>query len=490
MYNGLTVKKYMRKDILFYIAYFIFILSNIIFEYSELSYFNNLDILKKICLLLIYGLFMFKILLDNRRDITRLLIIGAILSCFFLSYYYSGYSLLFKGTLLICAAKDIDFNKLIKFDIKIKAVLVAIVIGLCLFGITNDYTMVREGEEVLRHSVGFIHPNILAGIIMTICFEWMYLRFYKAKIYDYLLIIGLFSVIYVITDSRTSLIAVALFLILSLIFRYIPIVFEKVKLLKILTILLTPLCTMISIIACINFTWKNDVLVAINQLFTGRIYQASVFIKQYGFFPLGQKINMISYRNAQADNVKAAIIDNAYINLGVIYGIIPLVLFCIAVMLLTRKLIKDKNYPLLITVITFIIYGFMETFVFNVTYNFSLIAISSLIYGINFRKPRRYKQVKKYKNVKELEEYKDTKKVNDKVNEINSEIKITNENVKKIDNEIKMTYKRIKQKSNSSKKNYKKIEKAHKKIRKAKRTALEATNIIREVNEEINDIWY
>lgn len=478
MDKELSIKRYIEKNTLFYIAYFIFIFSSIVLEYSELSYYDNLDILRKILLLLIYALLMLKILIDNKSSIKYLLIIGSILSCFFLSYYFSGYSILFKVALLICAAKDIDFNKLIKFDIKIKTIFVMIVIGLCLFGVIPDYIFNRGTDEVLRHSLGFIHPNILAGLIMTLCFEWVYLRFYKMKIYDYLLVITLFGAIYFITDSRTSTIAVALFLILSIIFRYIPVVFEKVKIFKILTVLLAPLCTIISIIVCNKFTWSDPVLKAINEIFTGRIYQASVFIKKYGFFPLGQKIEMISYRDALADNVKAAIIDNAYINLGIIYGIVPLVLFCIALMLLSRKAIKDKNYPLLVTIITFTIYGFMETFVFKVTYNFSLIAISGIIYGINISGFKKRKTVKEYDNI------------DDKINKAYSKVENVNKGIEEVNEQIKITDKEAKKNNKYGKKIDKKIEKANRNIRKAKRLTKEAYNIIVELNDEISEIWY
>lgn len=381
-----TEKNYKNGENLFYIAYLLFLLSTIVFDYSEIQYFPQAYLIKKIIKFTMYTLLSFKIIFYSRYTIREILLLIIVIPCFFISYICSKRYNLFIGMILIIASKNVDLQKIIKFDIKYRILIVSLIIILCLIGIIENYILIRYENMQLRYGMGFIHPNTLAGLIMVICLEWIYIRYNNIKIYDYLGIIVIMFIVYKITDSRSSIIVIIMALILTIYFKKYHKKFEKRNIMKLLFSSIIFFLMLGSVILCINYNIHNEFMLNLNKLFSGRINQGNIFINNYGFSIIGQSVETVSYRAALNKNIKAAILDNAYINMGIIYGIIPLFLFLLSYSLLIKKAIKERIYPILVMLITFALYGVMETYLFNIIYNLFLIFISYVLYKDSYKK--------------------------------------------------------------------------------------------------------
>lgn len=262
---------------------------------------------------------------------------------FFIILFFSENSVLIKALLIIIAAKGVKFNNIVKFDIKIKFIFIFLIIGLSITGVINNYILIRNNTNQLRYSLGFIHPNIFSSFFLTLCIEYIYLKYYKIKKIEYLLIIIIMFFVNLITDSRTCIYIVILLIILCIYFKNFSNKFERNKILKNIIIYLTTIFSIISLILSKNFNIYNNNYININNLFSGRIQQANKFINEYGLSLFGQKVQIISYRDALDKGIKAAILDNAYINMFTIYGVITLIIFCYGFTILSKKFIKEKN---------------------------------------------------------------------------------------------------------------------------------------------------
>ena len=77
------------------------------------------------------------------------------------------------------------------------------------------------------------------------------------------------------------------------------------------------------------------------------------------------------------------ILDSAYLNLLLYRGYIVTVLFAIAVVLLFRKIGKQREYILMIIAALFVVDGLMEQNVFMIYCNFTLMACFSGLESID-----------------------------------------------------------------------------------------------------------
>ena len=89
----------------------------------------------------------------------ELIIIGGIAVLVIVSTILSANNNLMSFVLFMLACKDTELDRLIRMMYRLSLVLIPLVLILCSLGILEDYTVYRF--SVLRHSLGFLHPNAL-----------------------------------------------------------------------------------------------------------------------------------------------------------------------------------------------------------------------------------------------------------------------------------------------------------------------------------------
>lgn len=124
---------------------------------------------------------------------------------------------IFKLSMMIFAAKGLDFRKCIKFDLYARIFFSAVLIFLFYCGIAPDVTSVYNGS--LRHSIGFQNPNHIGLEVFIIIMELFYVENMHLTIPKYMFVFGLFIFENRTAGSRTAelfiLIAIALVTIYS-----------------------------------------------------------------------------------------------------------------------------------------------------------------------------------------------------------------------------------------------------------------------------------
>lgn len=304
--------------------------------------------------------------------ITIPIVISAALSAFF--------SLL-STWMFIVAAKESEFDKIVRIAYKILLIMIPMVILLHFLGFIDDYILVKNG--MVRHSLGFSHPNVLGLQVFQLVACHCYINRKKIRVIDliYLLIAVLF--VYFV-PSQTSYICMAvlfLVLIINMIINKCRKIFLDIYMncLFALTILFNFFSVLWSFI---GVEW-SPILIKINNFLSGRFSWCHKVFQIYGVSFWGQRIYVSTAERSQAglSTYEKLYLDNAYMTLILITGIISYVVFILLYYISMMYFEKRKYTVLFIIFTTYALYGVMERGLFLTTNNIFLVGISNVVFG-------------------------------------------------------------------------------------------------------------
>jgi len=326
------------------------------------------------CLLILLLLIIRDIL--KKKMIKKMVLWVAILVCVLIVVFKSNNGILDLITVFIFAfsLKNISFHKIIKVDIRVRSIACALIILLSLAGLI-DSNVTYSNRGIWRTSLGFNHPNTLSLIIMSLCFQWFYLRFYKLKILEYISMILILYILYFTTNSLTSIIGISGLLIFNLLTR----ICEKINFgslfLSTSLFLVLPSAFVLSIYLAINYSIFDPFMVALNDISTGRVASMNNFYNEYGISLFGQPIELISTTRASQLGISTKVLDNGYMRLLLRFGLLITTILFILIMKLSYQLLKKKEYALVSCLSTYFIVGLMESSFYRIEYNIFLLPI-------------------------------------------------------------------------------------------------------------------
>lgn len=296
----------------------------------------------------------------------QLLIFAFIGILLFYGYIESGQAAYFRAFLLIIAAKNISFKKIVRicrYAIT-STFLFTVLLWICRI---SDGGIGRRGKL----SFGYGHPNITAQTVMIIMLLYLAERGNNAKTKDYILFEAIAVAVMLLTGSKTAMIIIALTPITISFFKW----YLAKKKLMIGNLIIE--CSQISIIV---FTWLSAkmlpysyLLKKLDLLLTNRLflnyyqfnkYSLSLFGKNVSLYETGQVYNEIQ-------NFWATITcDCTYTISLIIMGIIPTMLFAIAYIYLVKKAIASKDYIVIAIAVMLAMYAFCESQLVEIYNNF------------------------------------------------------------------------------------------------------------------------
>lgn len=165
----------MRIDIIFFFTGLILILAAYKVDTSMFAY-EISSVLRNILLYLGRIFIILKVVFTNSKyNIRELTCITIIFLAFILSWLESGYAAVLDIGLLMIAAKDIDFDKIVMtYFIESLIFLVIVVISVKL-GIIDNLVTSRQDSMVERNSYGFIYATEFAATIVWIIISYIYI---------------------------------------------------------------------------------------------------------------------------------------------------------------------------------------------------------------------------------------------------------------------------------------------------------------------------
>lgn len=223
------------------------------------------------------------------------------------------------------------------------------------------------------------NPNSAYFFMLPILCSYIFLRFKDYNVFDRVLIIVLTIFIYSVTASRTGFYTIVVGLILLEAIRYINI--KDNVFLPILAKIAPILISLISIFMGMKFynsTQMNNLLSSRPKYWHVYLAEAGNFLKPFG--------------NSFGDAIKAANpLDNSYIYLVSVLGLVTFVLFLALMYVGIDILIKSDNKVLLAILFIFLIYGFAENIIFESGLNFTLVLLLKVIINNNKNEINIYK---------------------------------------------------------------------------------------------------
>lgn len=364
------MKRIFKKSNLFY---FIFLNLMIFFKTLGLDGNNKIFIFVSLCssLFLIMHLFYYKI---SAKQFFIISIISII--CIIITFKSGKITILMSGIIILFTRK-IDFDKLIKtiFATKIIGVTMVVLLWICGIVSTNEfYRINNNGELIKRYTLGFIHPNVAFLNFYLLVLMYLYIRFEKLNLKDYIGILTITLLIYRLTDSRTGVISVLIAIILAFVLRYKLLI--KFKFIKNIIVLIPLICGIGSVFLCKIYSNNNYLLNSINNILTGRLELGNRFLSIYNIKLLGQKVIEGSSLNGSYLRI-----DNGYIKLILSYGIVIFIIYIILqIKILKKYTFRTYEYKKVLLIVSFSIYGLTEVYIYNAFINISLLFLSELLY--------------------------------------------------------------------------------------------------------------
>lgn len=294
----------------------------------------------------------------------------------------SGQAAYFRGFLLILAAKDVPFKRIVSVCKYAISSMFLFTVILWILRI-SDSGVSNKGKL----SFGYVHPNIFAQIIMIILFLRLAERGEKTKKREFIVFEIIAIIIVLLTETKTVAIVIALTPLILGFFKWNLYRNGGIKVFNFLG--------EISQFSVLLFTWWSarmlpyfSFLKKLDLIVTNRLFLNYYLFNKYPLKLFGQNINLHESGGIYNDiqDIWGAVItcDNTYALSLLVMGIIPTVIFLLAYVLLVKKAIKIHDYTIIAISILLALYAFCECQMVEIYSNFVyfyILAVPSVTQG-------------------------------------------------------------------------------------------------------------
>lgn len=384
--------------------YLIFILWNVVENLAITTFDNILGIkvstINAINAFLILALLMLQIVFCQRYTLRQIVIILSITVPVVVSTLFSDINYILSAWMFIVASQNSDINKIVRIAYKILLCIMPIVLLSCVCGIIPDYTIYRG--EVLRHSLGYIHPNVLGMKVFQAVIYHVFLHNGKENRFTNLIVVFIAIIfVYYVPNSQTPVVLLGGLLFLLSIYYLTKKYTLFMSIFGWVMIAAALIFNVGSVIFSIIGTDSHRILQILNRLMSTRLSQSHRVFLIYGSSLWGQKVYITEAERSSAGLSGFFYLDNTYMILLIKFGIVIYIIFSVVYLAMMIKLFKEKRYIMLIIYFVYSLYGIMEPSMYRFSYNTMLLLLGELLYKKNIndigekigRKLRRYRIV-------------------------------------------------------------------------------------------------
>lgn len=309
------------------------------------------------------GLFILNFFMQyNRAPIKEVGVYATLMIVSLIQSYFSGNYGLFKLVLFAGSIRKVDFKDIVRFDMYLRAVLIALCALLCAVGIAPDVVTTYYG--VVRRSMGFTNPNTLGVAVFVLICDILYVYDCKLNFRRLAIITAISFWLYTFARSRTATYMIILVVLLSLIYTLRPSLFKKNSM-KIVLIILPIIFAVLTFVFLNLYIDNHPIAIEVNELLSGRIKSIANFAKILTPKLWGQPIHETLDKT----------LDNTYGFIWYDLGIIVFFMFFISYTKLIKRNHQFNNISLCIVFFAFMVYGLSEHLWINVDYNIFMIAL-------------------------------------------------------------------------------------------------------------------
>ncbi len=309
----------------------------------------------------------------------RILLCLAILIAMLVSYVLSGETAPFLMSLVVIACASVGrISNVVRLWFNFSVFLVLILI--CMYFVVlivepESLNFVQriedDGAVSIRLSFFFIHPNTAAAFVMMMCGAFLYLRYDQLSFRDYFIVWVVAVLLLVTTDSRTSSILTAILPVLYHLQKQRGFLSKK----RIRTLLgIAPAVLSVGVYVLAGPLFSQ----AIAGFLTGRVTLWHSCLENQGITVLGQVFQPTVAVGSNGWKYYYATLDSFYAASLLVYGMVFLFLFCLAIWLKMKQESDDlgKELPLLVVMI---IFGIVEVHVLSIAICFPILFLSDVV---------------------------------------------------------------------------------------------------------------
>lgn len=366
--------KIRRSDLLFFIAYIVFLFYKIIATstYEEIIGENIIEKIKFFSWLLL----IIKILLCNKINIKLIIGYSVLIGLGIVIRMQSGSSEILELILVILAANDIEFKNIAKVTLIETIILCAIIIISSIIGLIPNYTFPRANGQY-GMALGFSYVGKLSIYLLQIVFLILYLYEEKNKIASNVMLLFffiIFTIIFCISYVRNTYIMSIIFLMLYLLVTK----YKKINLNKYIKILscIFIMCFILIFYLVVNFNSEKQIYIIGDKMLNTRLSTMNRVYETYGIAPFGTKFEMIGF---EVINENYTYVDSAYISLLLRDGYIVLILIGISYTYLLRDNIEKGNQTIVIWLMIIAISSIVEDSLIQINFNCAILMLFNTI---------------------------------------------------------------------------------------------------------------
>ena len=318
-------------------------------------------------------LFVAKLILTDYSGL-EFFTVCALLLFSIITYLLSGERGILMFVAVITGIKGCSVKRVFKWSAALLGICFVVMAALTQSGLTSDYFLVHNKGSlgyIVRCSFGYTHPNVMHItyiILIAFILYSLNLNLHKLRIAS---IILMFANIYVFiySVSYTGFILATLYLALNYLLAYRNSIQIKTnwKAFDFLLQLIFPFCVFFSVAGPVLF--KGKLFDLCDKLVHHRFVLSNYFLTNEKLSVLGHVLETTPDANRS--------LDCSYVYLLVHCGVLPFLLICVAYIMLIRHCIVKRKYNELSIIITLVIAGVTEPFLFNTSFK----NISALFMG-------------------------------------------------------------------------------------------------------------
>ncbi|MBQ6587458.1 MAG: hypothetical protein IJI01_02125 [Butyrivibrio sp.] len=330
--------------------------------------------------ILVLVLLILQVVVFQKYTFKEMVLIFAISLPIILATLNSNSKTMMSTWIFIIAVKYIDLDKTIKISYIVQGLMTLLVIYMY-YAVIIEETVTYRGS-LLRHSLGFIHPNQLGVRVFLLIICHCYLRRNRIGILEYIIVSLGAWVVKRVADSKTAFYALVILLVLLLVYGIAKRFDNGKEIFSNSMIMIFFAANIISISLSVFNIMSNDLLKKIDIYMSRRFSQCHRTYQYYGLSIFGKDIQLLVKRNIVSP-IYHFWLDNAYMAILLRYGIVVFFIFMGLYLSTMIYLRETGECKLLMIPALYSIYGIMENNFFSMSQNFFLILLSYSIYRSN-----------------------------------------------------------------------------------------------------------
>ncbi len=388
------------EERLFFASYLLWLISAV-FRYTMFRYFDWFDYVYAGMQIVAYLLIAVLFFMEKRYTVKDVAGIAVLFICLILAMHSRNIYII-PTAIYIYFGADFDFQEILKVTLIVQVIIMAVVILCSQTGVIEDVIWTATGRE--RHALGYDYCAYPAHLLLFMSLMWFCIR-KKVTAVEVMIALALNYLMYDLTDSRADFL-LAVVGILGIIVWQIDFKAKWIQAIRAFIVELGfVIAAIISIVAQALFTWENENFVVANEALSDRLWLGHQALQEYGLTLFGQQVTWIGKGRELADSTNIYnYVDNAYLQMGITFGVFFLILLAIGFYLAGKYLIAQKEYKLSWALVIAVVYGMLNAHLCMPAFNVFILLLGCCFKKENEEDRQSIVQVLRQKSVSSKEE--------------------------------------------------------------------------------------